>query len=160
MEIPADAFYLDEEPLRKTILRAYFGKSAVPLDPEPLIAHLRDLLSGPEGADSEPATYLFEVRPEAIVPAFLRALEGERQGLAAAVAEPLLDAGDRRVKEKKLDEWANAAMLVGSMAGSVAVKHNIDEPTAAALLAGFLLAIARLGPKQARALYRAAVSKT
>jgi len=153
-----DAFSLDEESLRKTILKSYFGERTAPLEPEPLMAHLRQLLSGPPGGETQPATYYFEVEPEVTVPVFFRSVEVERPGLAALIAEPLLAAAEERAAGRRSEVAPNLSMFISALAGPLALKADISESVAAALLAGFLIAVARLGPSGARSLYREAMA--
>jgi hypothetical protein len=147
---PPDVFWLDEEPLRKAILKGYFAEKDVPLDPEPLIAHLRDLLSGAPGADTVPEVYFFEEDPEETIPAFLRGIDRESPGLANLVAEPLIAAAEDLVSGKRKEIAPNTAVFISSLAGSIAVKADVSEAVAGALLAGFLLAVERLGPRKVR----------
>ncbi len=151
---PSDAFWLDEEPLRKAILKGYFAEKDVPLEPEPLIARLRDFLSGEPGADTVPESYAFEDDPDAAVPAFLRGIEREAPGLAGLVAEPILAAAEDLVEGKRKEIAPNTAVFISSLAGSIAVKTDVGEAVAGALLAGFLLAVERLGPARVRSLVR------
>ena len=155
---PPDSFWIDEEPLRKSILKGYFGDRVAPLEPEPLLALLRDLLSGPPPADCEPATYRFEDDPETLVPAFLRGIEREEPGLAGLVAEPLLSAAEEMKSGQRSEIAPNVGVFITSIAGSIAVKSEVSEATAAALLGGFLITVARLGPKRTRVLYEAAMA--
>jgi hypothetical protein len=156
---PPDAFYLDEEPLRKTVLKGYFGERAAPLDPEPVMAHLRQLLSGPPGGATDPATYYFELDPERTVVAFLQSVEVEHAGLASLIAEPILAKAEELAAAKRTESSPNLGVFISSLAGSLAVKAEVSEPVAAALLAGFLIAAARLGPARARSLHAAAMAR-
>ncbi len=158
MKPAPDSFWLDEEALRKTILKGYFGDRIAPLEPAPLIAHLRDLLSGPPGGETDPESYYFEIDPDYSVPAFLRGIEREVPGLAAPIAEPLLAAAEELAEGKRKEIAPNLGMFISSLAGSIAVKVNLDEAVAGALLAGFLIAVARLGPRRARGLERKALA--
>ena len=151
---PKDAFWIDEEPLRKTILKGYFGDRTAPLEPEPLIGHLRDLLSGPPGGDTDPESYYFEIDPEFSVPAFLRGVERVAPGVAALIADPILAAAEDLAKGGRKEIAPNLQVFISSLSGSIAVKADISEAEAGALLAGFLIAVARLGPKRSRELYR------
>ncbi len=150
MDEPTDTFYLDDEPLRKAILKGYFGDRVAPLEPEPLMAHLRDLLSGPPPGECEEEDYYFELDPEFSIPAFFRGLEEERPGLSSLLFEPLFSAVDDEHRESNVSNWT---VLVSSLAGSVAVKAKISEALGGALLGGLLIAIARLGPRKVRRLY-------
>ncbi len=154
---PPDAFWLDEDPLRKTVLKGYFGERTAPLEPEPLIAHLRDLLSGPPGGETDPETYYFEIDPEYSVPAFLRGLEREAPGLSALIADPLLAAAEDLAAGRRKEIAPSLLVFLSSLSGSIAVKAEISEAVAGALLAGYLIALARLGPKRSRELYRASL---
>jgi hypothetical protein len=159
VEKAKDAFYLDEEPLRKTVLKGYFGERTAPLEPEPLFAHLRQLLSGPPGGETDPATYYFELEPDITVPVFFRSVEVEQPGLAALIAEPLLSAADERAAGRRSEIAPNVTMFISSLAGPIALKAEISESVAAALLAGFLIAVARLGPSRSRSLYQEAMAR-
>jgi hypothetical protein len=150
---PSDTFYLDEESLRKAVRKGYFGERVAPLEPEPLMAHLRDLLSGPEGSEGDPGTYRFEDDPDATIPAFFRGIEGEAPGIAALIAEPLLAAAEEMAAGKRKEIAGNLAVFISGLAGSIAVRAEVKEATAAALLSGLLIAIGRLGPKRVRKLY-------
>ena len=151
---PPDAFWLDEEPLRKAILKGYFGERTAPLEPEPLIACLRDLLSGPPGGETDPESYYFEIDPDYSVPAFLRGVERRAPGLAALIADPLISAADDLARGGRQELAPNPLVFISSLSGSIAVKAEISEAEAEALLAGFLIAVARLGARRARELYR------
>ena len=150
---PTDAFYQDEEPLRKAVRKGYFGERVAPLEPEPLMAHLRDLLSGPAGSEGDPGTYRFEDDPEATIPAFFRAIDGEAPGIAALIAEPLLAAAEEMAAGKRKEIAGNLAVFISGLAGSIAVRAEVKESTAAALLSGLLIALGRLGPRRVRRLY-------
>jgi hypothetical protein len=151
---PSDAFYLDEEPLRKAIRKGYFGDRVAPLEPEPLMAHLRDLLSGAAGSEGDPGTYRFEDDPDATIPAFFAGIEAEEPGLAALIAEPLLAAAEEMAAGKRKEIAGNVAVFISGLAGSIAVRApEVKEATAGALLSGILIAIGRLGPRRVRKLY-------
>ncbi len=149
---PADALFLDEEPLRKAVLKGYFGDRVAPLEPVPLIAQLRELLSGAPGAPTEPTTYRFEVDPEASIPLFLAGIDAECKGLARLIVEPILSAAEEMASGKRKEIAPNLAVFVSSLAGSIAVKAKLSEAEAGALLAGFLLVVSRLGPSRTKSL--------
>jgi hypothetical protein len=153
-----DSFWIDEEPLRKAIVKGHFGDRKMPLEPLPLIVPLRDLLSGPAGGPTVAESYFFETDPDRVVPAFFRGLEKAKPGLASLIAEPLLAAADDFVIGKRREIAPSPGVFVSGLAGSIAVKAEESEAAAAALLAGLLIAIARLGPKRVRALYRQSVA--
>lgn len=150
---PSDAFYIDEEPLRRIVVKGYFGEKTVPMDPVPLIARLRDLLSGPPGGESELSSYFFETDPEGVVPAFLQGIESQTPGISALVAGPILAAAEELARAERREIAPNLAVFISSLAGPAAVKAGIPEAVAAALLAGFLILAGRLGPKRVRKLY-------
>ncbi len=147
---PSDALSLDEEPLRAAVLKGYFGDRVAPLEPVPLLAHLRELLSGPPGGPTEPSTYRFEVDPEAMVPVFLAGIEAERKGLARLIVDPILSAAEQIASGKRGEIAPNLAVFVSSLAGAIAVKAKVNEAEAGALAAGFLLVVSRLGPSRTK----------
>jgi hypothetical protein len=151
--IPADAIWMDEAPLRKAVVKGYFGEKMVPMEPEPLIARLRDLLSGPAGGDCVPGTYFFETAPERLLPEFLAGLEAEKPGLAALVAKPILAAAAEVAEGRRGEIAPNLGAFISSLAGPMAVKARIAETTAAALLAGVLIAVSRLGVSRVQKLF-------
>jgi hypothetical protein len=151
---PADAFWIDEDPIRKSILKGYFGERTAPLEPEPLMAQLRDLLSGAPGGETDPSCYYFEIDPDYSVPAFLRGIERIAPGLAALIVDPLLVPAEEVAAGSRTEIASNLGVLVSSLAGSISVKADVNEATAGALLGGFLIVLSRLGPRRTRELVR------
>jgi hypothetical protein len=138
-------FYVDEAPLRQWILKAYHERLDSGVDAHGLVDAMRALLSGPEGGPSAPGEYYFERDPERSVAAFLAALNAACGGLGRAVFDPLLAALRDKGRPGDADLPPNVGLFVASLGGPVALRAEIEETVACALVSAALLVLSRLG---------------
>ena len=141
-------FWLDEDPLREWILKAYHEKRRDLGKSQLLTEAVRELLSGAPGGPSYPAQYYFEKTPESSVRRFAGCLGEVSPGLDRAVYEPILRAIAEKEKTKGSELAPNLSLYVASISGPIALKTGVDETLVCALVSAALLTIARLGRKQ------------
>jgi hypothetical protein len=137
-------FPLDEIPLREWILRAYHEKRRESERSRLVIDAVRQFLSGPPGGETVPGLYWFEEQPEGSVTSFRQDLERVAPWLAELVFRPII-AGVRERASSLEEPFPNPAVSVASLAGSVAVKGDLDETVACAVVAAAVIGVARLG---------------
>jgi hypothetical protein len=138
-------FPLDEIPLRQEILKAYHSERKKGGTHRRVLDAIRQLLSGAPGGESFLGNYWFEVDPAASARSFVTDLDKAAPGLATAVLGPVLAAARRREKENRREIAPSVHLLVSSLAGAVAVKSDLGEPLAGAVVAAAFIAVARAG---------------
>jgi hypothetical protein len=142
---PSTGFIVDEEPLRAAVLKAYHAKRKEAGRSKRALDAVRQLLSGAPGGESILDRYWFEEDPPASIRSFAEDLEKTARGLAQGVFEPLLGAVRKMEEAAKREVAPNVAVYVSSLAGPLALKHEIDEAVAASVLSAALIALSRLG---------------
>ena len=142
-------FAVDEQPLRDYILKAYHDARPGSEKNRLAIDATRQFLSGPPGGEAALGRYWFQEDPEASIKSFLEDLERVDENLARSVLQPLLAAMDemaRKKKKKKKSTLApNLSVYVSSLSGSCAVKADLDETVASAVVSAAILGLSRLG---------------
>ncbi len=140
-------FEVDEQPLRDYILKAYHDARPASEKNRLAIDATRQFLSGPPGGEAALGRYWFQEDPEASIKSFLEDLERVDENLARSVLQPLLAAMDEmaRKKKKKSTLAPNLSVYVSSLSGSCAVKADLDETVASAVVSAAILGLSRLG---------------
>ncbi len=139
-------FAVDEQPLRDYILKAYHDARPASEKNRLAIDATRQFLSGPPGGEAALGLYWFQEDPEASIKSFLEDLDRVDENLARSVLQPLLAATDEMAREKKKSTFApNLSVYVSSLSGSCAVKAELDETVASAVVSAAILGLARLG---------------
>jgi hypothetical protein len=141
----SDGIWIDEIPLRETIVKAYHLHRVGGEVDDPILAVVRRFLSGPIGSPCVPGVYWFEDGPAERLQAFVESIEKIQAGFARQVIEPVVHVVAEKESRKEEELAPNPAVFVASLAGPVAVKSRIDESLVGALIATVLIAIARLG---------------
>ena len=138
-------FTVDEQPLRDYVLKAYHEGRSSSEKNRLAIDATRQFLSGPPGGEASLSRYWFQEDPEASIKSFLEDLDRVDDNLARSVMQPLLSAVDEMEREKRSTLAPNLAVYVSSLSGSCAVKSDIDETVASAVVSAAILGLARLG---------------
>ncbi len=139
-------FEVDEQPLRDYILKAYHDARPASEKNRLAIDATRQFLSGPPGGEAALGRYWFQEDPEASIKSFLEDLERVDENLARSVLQPLLAAMDEMARKKKKSTLApNLSVYVSSLSGSCAVKADLDETVASAVVSAAILGLSRLG---------------
>ena len=138
-------FTVEEQPLRDYILKAYHDARSASEKNRLAIDATRQFLSGPPGGEAALGRYWFQEDPEASIESFLEDLVRVDENLARIVFQPLLAAMDEMAREKKSTLAPNLSVYVSSLSGSCAVKADLDETVASAVVSAAILGLARLG---------------
>ncbi len=144
--VPAgNGFAVDEEALREFVLKAYHEARDTSERARLGCDAVRQFLSGPPGGRTVPERYWFEENPEASIESFFDDLERTDPQLPAAVFGPLVQAVEDMEAQSASSLAPNLSVYVASLAGSCAVKAEIDEAIAAAIVCAAILGLSRLG---------------
>ena len=139
-------FEVDEQPLRDYILKAYHDARPASEKNRLAIDATRQFLSGPPGGEAALGRYWFQEDPEASIKSFLEDLDRVDKNLARSVLQPLLAAMDKMARKKKKSTLApNLSVYVSSLSGSCAVKADLEETVASAVVSAAILGLSRLG---------------
>ncbi len=138
-------FPVDEQPLRDCILKAYHEDRDRSKKCRQAVDSVRQFLSGPPGGEPAPERYWFQESPEASIKSFLVDLDRADQNFVRSVFEPLMTAVGEMEREKRRSLARNLPVYVSSLSGSSAVKANVDETVASAVVAAAILGLSRLG---------------
>lgn len=145
MRPSADGFNVDEQPLRDYVLKAYHDARPTSDKNRLAIDAVRQFLSGPPGGEAGLGRYWFEENPEACIKSLLEDLDRVDENLARSVLQPLLAALDEMARERRTTLAPNVPVYVSSLSGSCAVKADLDETVASAVVSAVILGLSRLG---------------
>ena len=141
----ATSFTIDENPLREFILSGYHEKRSESEKSRRAIDAVRQFLSGPPGGETVVASYWFERDPTASIASFLEDLDATDERLAASLFEPLIGAVEEMESKDRLQLAPNLSVYVSSLSGACAVKAELDETVASAVVSAAILGLSRLG---------------
>ena len=145
MREPVAGFRVDEQPLRDFILKAYHDERPASEKSRLAIDAVRQFLSGPPGGEAGLGRYWFEEDPQACIKSLLEDLDRVDENLARSVLQPLFSALEEMTRERRSKLAPNLPVYVASLAGSCAVKADLDETVASAVVSAVILGLARLG---------------
>ena len=138
---------VDEGTLRGWVLKAYQENRGSDGITKRVLDAIRQFLSGAPGGMQAGTSYWFEEDPPASIASFIEDLERASPGLARRTFEPLLEQVSKNLAAGQENLAENMTVFVSALAGALAVKVDLEEDLACALLSAAILGVHRLGPE-------------